>query len=150
MKLKGLTIIQIILGIISIIGISILLTSVSNFIYYIFINNFNIEEYFFNNTVKSITLDEVKEAYNLLIDYVILESEFKNGIYQSIISSTQKKIPENSPEEFKKEVRKSKPEATDEDVERIYNTVLNYYPNYEEEETIYIYLLIYTNNKKTK
>ena len=32
-----------------------------------------------------------------------LESEFKNGIYQSIISSTQKKIPENSPEEFKKE-----------------------------------------------
>ena len=51
MKLKGLTIIQIILGIISIIGISILLTSVSNFIYYIFINNFNIEEYFFNNTV---------------------------------------------------------------------------------------------------
>ena len=77
MKLKGLTIIQIILGIISIIGISILLTSVSNFIYYIFINNFNIEEYFFNNTVKSITLDEVKEAYNLLIDYVILGSEFK-------------------------------------------------------------------------
>ena len=43
-----------------------------------------------------------------------------------------------NPEEFKKEVRKSKPEATDEDVERIYNTVLNYYPNYEEEETIYI------------
>ena len=77
MKLKGLTIIQIILGIISIIGISILLTSISNFIYYIFINNFNIEEYFFNNTVKSITLDEVKEAYNLLIDYVILGSEFK-------------------------------------------------------------------------
>ena len=77
MKLKGLTIIQIILGIISIIGISILLTSVSNFIYYIFINNFNIEEYFFNNTVKSITLNEVKEAYNLLIDYVILGSEFK-------------------------------------------------------------------------
>ena len=78
MKLKGLTIIQIILGIISIIGISILLTSVSNFIYYIFINNFNIEEYFFNNTVKSITLDEVKEAYNLLIDYVILEVNLKD------------------------------------------------------------------------
>lgn len=43
-----------------------------------------------------------------------------------------------NPEKFKEEVRKSKPEATEEEVEKIYNTVLNYNPNFVEEETIYI------------
>ena len=41
-------------------------------------------------------------------------------------------------EEFKLQVSKERPEATDEEIEKIYNSVLNYNPNFVEEETIYI------------
>ena len=42
-----------------------------------------------------------------------------------------------NPEEFKAEVSKEKPDATEEDIEKIYNSVLNYNPNFVEEEIIY-------------
>ena len=70
MKLKEVTIAYIILGILSIF-------CVSNFIYYLFLNSFDIEEYFFNNTLRTITIEEVKESFKLIVDYVILGREFK-------------------------------------------------------------------------
>ena len=43
-----------------------------------------------------------------------------------------------NPEEFKAEVKKEKIDATEEEIEKIYNSVLNYNPNFVQEETIYI------------
>lgn len=43
-----------------------------------------------------------------------------------------------NPEEFKAEVKKEKIDATEEEIEKIYNSVLNYNPDFVEEETIYI------------
>ena len=77
MKLKEVTIAYIILGILSIFCVSIMMVSVSNFIYYLFLNSFDIEEYFFNNTLRSISKDEIRESFKLIVDYVILGREFK-------------------------------------------------------------------------
>ena len=77
MKLKEVTIAYIIIGILSIFCVSIMVVSVSNFIYYLFLNSFDIEEYFFNNTLRSITIEEVKESFKLIVDYVVLGREFK-------------------------------------------------------------------------
>lgn len=89
MKSKNLTIVFIILGIIGIITLSIFLISISNFIYYLFIEIFDIQSHFYNDTLKELSKSEIKEAYNLLVNYSIHGGPF-NGL--GVLKYTEKGI----------------------------------------------------------